>query len=280
MQAEILIGVELSLPVEHADLESFMGHDAPVALGDVRDLADQQLRHFCLVPSPQIAESPRSPASRPPQGALSRGRNAAQYRRRMPARGRQVVSFASKCARSVRTFETIGVQLATPHERSFTYFFRPAGLVIDLAARTNLRRRWWDGTSMSLDVNTLFLVAIYVEALLGLLLLFAWVQNIADSGGGVVGMRPSDAVGLDRAVRDVWLGLRSRSRSISPMPSCSSPSASPGRARGCSTTGRRCRHIFWSGRSCGSSRAMFRPSRSIWICGCCSLAASSRPTLG
>jgi diguanylate cyclase (GGDEF)-like protein len=31
---------------------------------------------------------------------------------------------------------------------------------------------------MNLDVNTLFMVAIYVEALLGLLLLFAWVQNI------------------------------------------------------------------------------------------------------
>jgi diguanylate cyclase (GGDEF)-like protein len=31
---------------------------------------------------------------------------------------------------------------------------------------------------MNLDVNTLFLVAIYVEALLGLLLLFAWAQNI------------------------------------------------------------------------------------------------------
>src|ERR1700682_4550659 len=30
---------------------------------------------------------------------------------------------------------------------------------------------------MNLDVNTLFVVAIYVEALLGLLLLFAWVQN-------------------------------------------------------------------------------------------------------
>jgi diguanylate cyclase (GGDEF)-like protein len=32
---------------------------------------------------------------------------------------------------------------------------------------------------MSLDVNTLFMVTIYVEAILGLLLLFAWVQNIA-----------------------------------------------------------------------------------------------------
>src|ERR1700709_619947 len=30
---------------------------------------------------------------------------------------------------------------------------------------------------MNLDVNTLFLVTIYVEAMLGLLLLFAWIQN-------------------------------------------------------------------------------------------------------
>lgn len=33
------------------------------------------------------------------------------------------------------------------------------------------------GTVMNLDVNTLFMVTIYVEAILGLLLLFAWVQN-------------------------------------------------------------------------------------------------------
>src|SRR6516165_7692773 len=32
---------------------------------------------------------------------------------------------------------------------------------------------------MNLDVNTLLLVTIYVEAILGLLLLFAWVQNTA-----------------------------------------------------------------------------------------------------
>ncbi len=36
----------------------------------------------------------------------------------------------------------------------------------------------WLGT-MNLDVNTLFLVTIYVEVILGLLLLFAWVQNTA-----------------------------------------------------------------------------------------------------
>src|SRR3954447_16760 len=34
------------------------------------------------------------------------------------------------------------------------------------------------GGPMNLDVNTLFLVTIYVEAILGLLLLFAWVQNL------------------------------------------------------------------------------------------------------
>src|SRR5882757_4827888 len=34
----------------------------------------------------------------------------------------------------------------------------------------------WMGP-MGLDVNTLFLVTIYVEAMLGLLLLFAWIQN-------------------------------------------------------------------------------------------------------
>ena len=34
-----------------------------------------------------------------------------------------------------------------------------------------------DDAAMNLDANTLFMVAIYVEALLGLLLLFAWVQN-------------------------------------------------------------------------------------------------------
>jgi hypothetical protein len=32
---------------------------------------------------------------------------------------------------------------------------------------------------MTLDINTLFLVTIYVEAILGLLLLFAWAQNTA-----------------------------------------------------------------------------------------------------
>src|SRR5271168_1452141 len=37
--------------------------------------------------------------------------------------------------------------------------------------------RGFAAQAMNLDVNTLFLVTIYVEAILGLLLLFAWVQN-------------------------------------------------------------------------------------------------------
>src|SRR5215207_7598258 len=47
--------------------------------------------------------------------------------------------------------------------------------------------RYWPGTgaichqldrrAMRLDVNSLFLVTVHVEAMLGLLLLFAWVQN-------------------------------------------------------------------------------------------------------
>jgi diguanylate cyclase (GGDEF)-like protein len=34
-----------------------------------------------------------------------------------------------------------------------------------------------DGRAMKLDVNTLFFITIYVEAILGLLLLFVWIQN-------------------------------------------------------------------------------------------------------
>jgi hypothetical protein len=36
---------------------------------------------------------------------------------------------------------------------------------------------------MTLDVHTLFLVTIYVEAILGLLLLFVWAQNMALRAG-------------------------------------------------------------------------------------------------
>jgi hypothetical protein len=36
---------------------------------------------------------------------------------------------------------------------------------------------------MTLDVHTLFLVTIYVEAILGLLLLFVWAQNMVLRAG-------------------------------------------------------------------------------------------------
>lgn len=54
------------------------------------------------------------------------------------------------------------------------------GLFCEVIAR---ERRWAHvlpvARKMSLDINTLYFVTIYVEAMLGLLLLFAWVQNPA-----------------------------------------------------------------------------------------------------
>jgi diguanylate cyclase (GGDEF)-like protein len=63
--------------------------------------------------------------------------------------------------------------------------------------------------SMNLDVNTLFLVTIYVEAILGLLLLFAWIQNAQIRAvawwGGAHLLRASSVVlfGMYGAVSDV-----------------------------------------------------------------------------
>jgi len=50
MQAEIFIGVKMSLSMEHADLELCVDYDAPIAFGDFRDLADEHLRHFVCFP--------------------------------------------------------------------------------------------------------------------------------------------------------------------------------------------------------------------------------------
>ena len=55
---------------------------------------------------------------------------------------------------------------------------------------------------MNLDVNTLFMVTIYVEAVLGLLLLFAWVQNTAIHAVAWWGFAP-----LIRAASIVLFGL-------------------------------------------------------------------------
>ena len=50
MEAEILIGVELALPVEHADLAAVVKHDAAVAFGEVVDLFDEHFRHDLCAP--------------------------------------------------------------------------------------------------------------------------------------------------------------------------------------------------------------------------------------
>src|SRR3954447_1948636 len=49
VQAQIVIGVELALPVEHPDLAAVMKHDAAVAFGKVLDLLDEHFRHFCFI---------------------------------------------------------------------------------------------------------------------------------------------------------------------------------------------------------------------------------------
>src|SRR5690242_14701243 len=43
-------------------------------------------------------------------------------------------------------------------------------------------RRAGTNQAMNLDVNTLFMVTTYVEAILGILLLFAWAQNMTIRG--------------------------------------------------------------------------------------------------
>src|SRR5262245_17495371 len=49
VQTEILISVELALPVEHADLAAVVKYDAAVAFGKVLDLLDKHFRHRRLV---------------------------------------------------------------------------------------------------------------------------------------------------------------------------------------------------------------------------------------
>ena len=59
---------------------------------------------------------------------------------------------------------------------------------------------------MALDVNTLFLVTIYVEVILGLLLLFVWVQNTAITAVAWWGFRTLAARRIGCAVRHVRFG--------------------------------------------------------------------------
>ena len=76
---------------------------------------------------------------------------------------------------------------------------------------------------MGLDVNTLFLVTIYVEAMLGLLLLLAWIQN-----SSIYAVAWWGCAHLLRAASVVLFGMYgSVSDAISidlATPSCSAPS--------------------------------------------------------
>jgi hypothetical protein len=77
------------------------------------------------------------------------------------------------------------------------------GGVSTVASRSPAHRR----SAMNLDVNTLFLVTIYVEAILGLLLLFACVQNTAITAVAWWGFAHL-LRRLDHAVRPVRLRAR------------------------------------------------------------------------
>src|SRR5262245_5655574 len=92
--------------------------------------------------------------------------------RRVAARYLSTPRFSARPARITKPCHTNEPLLL----RGFTYFLPPHLYAIGRgsSARVSVRSRW---RLMNLDVNTLFLITIYVEAMLGLLLLFAWVQN-------------------------------------------------------------------------------------------------------
>ena len=60
--------------------------------------------------------------------------------------------------------------------------------------------------SASGEVSALFSISIYVESMLGLLLLFMWVQSFEIRAVGLVGQRAFVACRLDFAVRLVRAG--------------------------------------------------------------------------
>jgi diguanylate cyclase (GGDEF)-like protein len=72
--------------------------------------------------------------------------------------------------------ETIPARGTRLHNHIHLFFPKPDYLWADRDGHF-LHRPLARKDTMGLDVNTLFLVTIYVEAMLGLLLLFAWIQN-------------------------------------------------------------------------------------------------------
>ena len=133
---------------------------------------------------------------------------------------------------------------------------------------------------MNLDINTLFLVTIYVEAILGLLLLFAWIQNLQIRAvawwgcahlmraGSIVlfGMygSVSQAISIDLANALLFLVLR---RDLDRRARVRRPQAAAAVDRG--------RTAGVAGRL--SAAGLRRPSSSS---ASCSRPASSRPTRG
>src|SRR5262245_629580 len=50
VQAEVLVGVELALPMKDADFGAAMEHDAAVAFGEIGNFFNKDFRHFALYP--------------------------------------------------------------------------------------------------------------------------------------------------------------------------------------------------------------------------------------
>ena len=93
---------------------------------------------------------------------------------------------------------------------------------------------------MNLDINTLFFMTIYVEAILGLLLLFAWIQN-----AGIRAVAWWGCAHLVRATSVVLFGVSGFAVGTISIDlaraSCSWPMPSPGPARACSMGASPCR---------------------------------------
>src|SRR5207302_7679575 len=70
VQAEILVGVETALPMEHPDFETVVKNDAAVAFGEIRNFRDEYFRHPASRPSPRRCRA--APADGARKGALSR----------------------------------------------------------------------------------------------------------------------------------------------------------------------------------------------------------------
>src|SRR5262249_16680399 len=132
---------------------------------------------------------------------------------------------------------------------------------------------------MNLDVNTLFLVTIYVEAILGLLLLFAWAQNTAIAAVALWGFAH-----LLRAASVTLFGLYG---SVSDLISIDLANAILFTSFAVTWTGsrlfdhRKPQYVFlFAGAVCGWSSAGFRDSPIPLTCGCFCPPASSPLTPG